>query len=1724
MVSFFRVLIVGDHAPTRRGLCSLLSSHPDWVVCGEAVDGTDAVEKAKSLRPDIVLMDISMPRMNGLDATKIIRQEVPESEVVIVSQNDPTIGRKQALKLNAAGYVDKSNLSRDLIPTLDEIFKKRNSEGAAISKNDFASLSYSQNEQPVRPEVDESSHPNDARQPEEKSAPPVWLTGSGEMIALIRAKDWSKTPIGPPEKWSPALRMMISFMLANRFPLLLWWGPQYVSIYNDAYRPILGTKHPKALGLPVSEVWNEIWDVLQPLIDTPFHGGPATWMEDLALEIRRSDFTEETHFTVAYSPVPDATADGGIGGVLATVHEITAKIISERRVAILAEYSARATEAKSAEQACIVAAEVLSAHPKDVPFALIYLMNRDDETAQLAGTAGTVAGKGISPHVIALSKPSSDDSGWPLVEAMRTEQLTVIENIQARFDEVPNGPWSDPPHRAVVVPIRSNKEHEPAGVLVAGISSRLALDPHYRNFFDLIAAQIAAAISSARAHEDERKRAESLVELDRAKTKFFSNISHEFRTPLTLMLGPVEDLLSRSDSGLPLAARNQLELVNRNGSRLLRLVNSLLDFSRIEAGRIEVAYEPTDLSTLTADLASVFRSATERAGLRLEVDCSKLDEPVFVDRNMWEKIVLNLMSNAFKFTFEGEIGISLVQVENTVELRVRDTGVGIPANELPRLFDRFHRVQNARSRTHEGSGIGLALVQELVRLHGGAVRVESAVGKGSTFVVSLPLGNAHLPSERIGNVRSLASTATGAAPFLGEALGWISNAEPSSPDNEWRIGLELMHVAAAPVSPNGGSSPERPYILIADDNADMRRYLTHLLAERYEVRVVPNGKLALEVVRERSPNLIVSDVMMPELDGFGLLQAVRSDPGTKAIPVILLSARAGEESRVEGMEHGADDYLIKPFSARELLARVQSHLEMARARKQAGEILRDKERRLRIATEAAQLGIWQWYLDDGRITWENNRPNEIFGRTREDGAINAAEFRTKILHPDDAQAFDFAVSRMLQTSARFFFQGRIRRKDGVFAWIELTGQLEHNADGSPWRVLGTVLDITESKEVDERERRITAEAMAATAKFRAVFEQSSVFAWILTLDGTVIDANRMCLEACGYRPEEVLGRPLWDTGWWRGSREVQDKIRAEAAQAAQGTPFLEILPYYWADGTERLLEFALHPILDTQGQVIFLYLTGIDITERKQAERTMALLAAIVDSSDDAIISKNLDGIITSWNQGAERVFGYSAEGAVGQHITLIIPPDWQNEEVEILDRLRGGEQFDHFETVRERKDGTKIDVSLTISPVKDGDGRIVGASKVVRDITHRKRFERALRESEERFRAIVETTPECVKLVASDGTLFHMNSSGLAMVGADCADVVVGKNIYALIAPKDCEKFRAFNERICLGEKGALEFDMVGLKGTVRRMESHAAPLQIPDGTIVQLAVTRDITERTRAQAELRKSEEQLRRLTRELETQVRGRTQELEQRNAEILEQSELLRDLSRRLLQAQDQERRHIARELHDSAGQIVTVLGIHLARISQRMRQNGNQIAEDLEDCRELAQQLSQEIRTTSYLLYPPLLDETGLNQALCWYIQGLMQRSGLDIKLNISEGFGRLSREMELVVYRLVQECLTNIHRHSGSKSAVIDLIREGEIVSLEIRDVGKGIPPGKLDLLQLQGAGVGIRGMRERVRQFNGLMNIKSNDDGTTISFVFHLSRTPSSNPENRGLEAGLSG
>jgi two-component sensor histidine kinase/CheY-like chemotaxis protein len=500
---------------------------------------------------------------------------------------------------------------------------------------------------------------------------------------------------------------------------------------------------------------------------------------------------------------------------------------------------------------------------------------------------------------------------------------------------------------------------------------------------------------------------------------------------------------------------------------LLKLVNTLLDFSRIEAGRVRAAYEPVDLSAFTAELASVFRSTVEKAGLQLAIDCPPMSEPAYVDREMWEKIVLNLVSNAFKFTFEGVVEVKLRDTGTHVELTVRDTGTGIRADELPKVFDRFHRVAGARGRTHEGSGIGLALVQELARLHGGAVAAESTYGEGTTFCVRIPFGTSHLPQAQVGAAAPQTSTMIGTQPFIEEALRWLPGTES---DDE-----RVIWVAPAG-EPAAGEPAQRPHILLVDDNADMRDYVRRLLGTRYDVQVAEDGEAALAAIEQHPPDLVLSDIMMPRLDGLGLLTRLRSNPRTSTLPVILLSARAGEESRVEGLQTGADDYLIKPFTARELLARVAASLDTARIRRNAAKAAEASEARLAAVLQQLPVGVGM--MDQGgrmvigNAAMQRYAPEVIPSRD----AKRVHQWRAWAPDGSPLEPSQWPGSRALRGETVVpGIEMLFVDDDGRKTWTSVSTAPMRDAGDAIIGVIAVVQDIGERKKADETQRLLVAE-------------------------------------------------------------------------------------------------------------------------------------------------------------------------------------------------------------------------------------------------------------------------------------------------------------------------------------------------------------------------------------------------------------------------------------------------------------------------------------------------------------------------------------------------------------------------------------------------------------------------------------------------------------------------
>ena len=1002
------------------------------------------------------------------------------------------------------------------------------------------------------------------------------LQGGGEMGTLMRALDWSRTALGAVESWPQSLRTAVSILLETRFAMYIAWGPGYAQLYNDGYRPILGsTKHPAALGRGASETFAESWHIIGPMFDDVRRGN-ATGAEDWMLPLDRHGYLEECYFTFSYSPIRDESA--GVGGVLVTVSETTSSVLANRRLKVLHALTAETAQVKNADEACVTAARALATDVADVPFALLFLLDPGGAPPRLVASSGV-------DTAASAQLPIASAASWPLQAVLEGGGPVVVDDVIARFGALPGGPWPEPPSTAILLPIARPGQEKPYGVLVAGVSPRRALDQPYRDFFSLVAGHVATAVTSARAFDEEHRRASELAALDRAKTTFFSNVSHELRTPLTLLVGPAEEALA--SPSLPEPERQRWLLVQRNAHRLSRLVNTLLDFARIEAGRADASYVPTDLAALTGELSSMFRSAVERAGLRLTLALEPIG-PVFVDREMWEKIVLNLLSNALKFTFEGGITVSLRRLDGSALLTVEDTGVGIPQDEAARIFDRFHRIRGARSRTHEGTGIGLALVQELVRLHGGAIAASSEPGRGAKFTVTLPLGDAHLPRERVSAAR-VTPISPVAAQFVEEARGWTD--------------------AVAEASPVVPSGRKRERILLADDNADMREYVTRLLRERWDVEAVADGEAALLAVRRNPPDLVLSDVMMPRLDGFGLLRALRTDPATRTTPVILLSARAGEESTAEGLDSGANDYLVKPFSARDLLVRVAAQLGTAQARREVAQATERERERLYTHFMQAPFPIAVLRGPEHVFELVNDQCFRVWGK---DASIVGKTLRAGF--PElIGQPFPGYLDGVLQTGLPYEGNeelARIARGPGGAledVYFNFVYSPLRDRDGRVDGVLLCGFEVTQQVLA----RRTIEDALAAAARlndeltnserlFRTLANHLPELAWSARPDGYIDFYNERWYEYTGTTPAQMQG---WG---WKSVHDpamVDQVIERWQHSIDSGERFEMEFPLRGVDGTFRWFLTRVEPVRDDRGQIVRWIGTNSDINAQREARR-----------------------------------------------------------------------------------------------------------------------------------------------------------------------------------------------------------------------------------------------------------------------------------------------------------------------------------------------------------------------------------------------------------------------------------------------------------------------------------------------------------------------------------------
>lgn len=813
-----------------------------------------------------------------------------------------------------------------------------------------------------------------------------WLSGGGECGKLIRSMDWSKNSLGPIEDWPQSLKTAVSLCLSSTFPINIVWGPDHIQIYNDAYRPICGALHPASMGSMFKVLWASALPVVGSAFDRGLQG-EGTYIPNQRMFLERYGYLEEAFMTFSFSPIRDES--GNVGGIFHPISESTEKMLSSRRNQIIRDLSIQINKAHSLKDLYDFAEKSQTDFELDLPFLMFF------EESELKSFSG------LTPNSSLL-----DSSRWNFTDS---QEIVKVDGLREKFGEYKSGPYDKSPDSAMMIPIFSPGGDKPILHVVAGVSSARDIDADYLNFYTLLKNAITTAVTNIRAYEEEQKRAEALAQIDKAKTAFFSNVSHEFRTPLTLIIGPIEDSLKDTAEPLGPTQRKRQELIHRNANRLLKLVNSLLDFSRIEAGRIQAQFEPVKLGAYTCELASVFRSTVESAGLKFHIDCEEFPEDIYVDREMWEKIILNLLSNAYKFTFEGEISIRCKWNGSGAEFYIKDTGIGVSESEVPRLFERFHRVQGAKSRTYEGTGIGLALVSELIKILGGDISVESSLGKGTSFKIFLPKGKDHLPAERLSEETKLDSTSVAASAYIQEAKMWTGS----------EADLKNNH-------------QKEKTVLVADDNTDMRNYIVSILKEKWQVLTAKDGEEAYMLAAKMKPDLILTDVMMPVLDGFGLLKKIRDDHTLRAIPTVLLSARAGEEAKVEGL------------------------LSMNTLRFEANKELALNAEKFRSTFAHASVNIAMLSLEG--IVLEVN--NAFLNRTGYVSDEVVGKHFSIVTHADDIEAnkgtlAKISAGEMLSAT----FEKRYVKKDGNSFWVKTSISAALGPDEKPLYLIAVSQDI-----------------------------------------------------------------------------------------------------------------------------------------------------------------------------------------------------------------------------------------------------------------------------------------------------------------------------------------------------------------------------------------------------------------------------------------------------------------------------------------------------------------------------------------------------------------------------------------------------------------------------------------------------------------------------------------
>ncbi len=1252
-----------------------------------------------------------------------------------------------------------------------------------------------------------------------KSILPEFLSRGGEMGERIRSFDWSTTSLGVVQKWPQSLRSALSICLNSNFPIAIYWGKDLVLLYNDAWSPIPGNKHPWALGRTAKEVWPEIWNDIEPQFKKAFDGDPGG-SKDALLPMLRHGYVEECYFDFTFTPV---YGEGGkVEGIFNAVIETTKTILNERRQQTLRDLSNLEKVSKNLDDVYKAAAKALEGNNKDFPFVLIYKINEEGTEASQIAYAGIEPGQKMFPSIIDITQPA--EGTFDFCKAFVSNELYVSEN-NGRRKNIPKGGWDKEATHFIHLPITNQGRKHPYAILSAALNPYRKFDEAYQQFAQLVGDQISTEVNNVLVIEEERKRAEALAEIDKAKTVFFSNISHEFRTPLTLILGSLEELINGQQEDSEATNKEMLETTHRNAMRLLRLVNKLLDFSRIEAGRVKAEFQITNIAQYTADLAANFRSVIENAGLNFSVTTGAIVHPVYIDKEMWEKIVFNLLSNAFKYTLSGSIHLSLTTAGSHVQLKVKDSGVGIPGAELPKMFQRFHRVQNVVGRTYEGTGIGLSLVNELVKLHGGKISVTSQEGKGTEFTISIPTGKKHLPlSDVIDDEDGFSPVLAGV--FIEEA------------------GSLLQQPVSENRKENPGTLKETTSILVVDDNADMRSHIKNLLQKEYSVITANNGMEALQQIKKYSPHLVVSDIMMPVMDGIQLLKTLKDDPHLQNIPVILLSARAGEEAKIEGYKTGADDYLIKPFSAKELLARVGANIKLVKSRKLAEDNLRNiiMQSPVAMAVFRGASHIIEVANKKALTLWNRSPKNTI--------NLPAAAAMPELVDLGFIQILDDVYRNGKTFIANEFPVITTRDGKKETLYLNFIFQPLKNNDAKVEGIVGIGTDVTEQvisrKKLEESETRY----------HNLIYSSPSAIALLKGKEFIITVANDSIIESWG-KGIEVIGKPLLS---------VMPEVARQGFEDLLTHVYTTGVPYYGYETPVQLLRhgkwetvfynFVCQAIRDPNGEVEGLAIIANEVTpqalfhkkiEENEEQLRIALEAGELGTYDFFPQTGEL-----IWSDRTKEFFGLPVDAEINFDTLMkgLHPDDKERSQKainEAMDPARGFYE-NEYRTI-DQTDGKIRWIRSKGKVVFDANGTPVRFIGVVQDISGQKEMLRSLQLQS----LVLERMDEGVSVSDEHGIIHFTNSAENKMFGYQEGELI-GKHVTIQNAYPQEE-----NERIVAGVIKELkrqgfwsgEWHNKKKDGTPFYTFSFITQLEVDGGNLF-VCVQRDITEDKKARERL--------------------------------------------------------------------------------------------------------------------------------------------------------------------------------------------------------------------------------------------------------------------------------